>query len=168
MEWATCDSCGKEFKRKKSQLKLAIKHYCSIRCSEQGRKKGKIIECFVCKKLVYKSLKDLNKSKSKNYFCNKTCANLWIGKQQRAEKNPNWAGGKSSYKVLLKRTDIKKSCVLCEKNDLKILCVHHIDKNRKNNSIKNLVWLCYNCHFLVHHYKKEETELSQKLYDKKV
>jgi predicted HNH restriction endonuclease len=27
-----------------------------------------------------------------------------------------------------------------------------VDKNRKNNKIKNLIWLCRNCHFLIHNY----------------
>ena len=26
---------------------------------------------------------------------------------------------------------------------------------RKNNSVSNLIWLCHNCHHLVHHYKNE-------------
>jgi len=168
MEWVICDSCGKKFKRKRSQIKLAVKHYCSISCAEKGRIKGKMVECFNCKKLVYKSLKDLNLSKSGNYFCGRNCSNIWIGKQQRTENNPNWAGGKSSYKVLLKRTGIKQVCFLCGEENLKMLAVHHLDKNRKNNSTSNLVWLCHNCHFLVHHYELEKNKLFQKLNGKKV
>jgi hypothetical protein len=155
MEDIICEICGKKFKRKKSQIKLATKHYCSIRCSEKGRRRGKIVKCFVCKTPVYKSLKDLKLSKSGKYFCNHICGNKWIGKQQRAWNNPNWLGGKSSYKELLNREEIMKECILCKKNDTRILCVHHLDKNRENNEIKNLVWLCRNCHFLVHNYKKE-------------
>jgi predicted HNH restriction endonuclease len=33
--------------------------------------------------------------------------------------------------------------------------VHHIDKDRTNNTLKNLAWLCHNCHYLVHHDKLE-------------
>ncbi len=155
MEDIICEICGKKSKRKRSQIKLAAKHYCSRFCSEKGRKKGKIIECCVCKKLVYKKLKDLNLSKSGKYFCSHVCCNIWVGEQQRAENHPNWASGKASYKKLLIRTDSLKECVLCKKNDIRILCVHHLDKNRENNKIKNLIWLCRNCHFLVHNYKKE-------------
>jgi hypothetical protein len=155
MEYAICDFCGKKFKRKKSQLKLSIKHFCSAYCSDQGRRKGKITKCFVCKKLIYKPLKDLKNSKSKKYFCSKVCSNKWIGEQQRAENHPNWKGGEYSYKNLLKRTGSKKACVSCGKDDIRILCVHHIDENRKNNGVKNLMWLCRNCHFLVHNYSKK-------------
>jgi len=155
MEYTICDFCGKKFKRKKSQLELSIKHYCSVNCQTQGRKKGKAVKCFVCSKFSYKSLKDLKNSKSKKYFCSQICSNEWIGKQQRDKNHPNWKGGTFSYKNLLKRTDSKQACVLCGKDDIRILCVHHIDKNRKNNNIKNLTWLCRNCHFLVHNYSKE-------------
>jgi len=163
MEWAVCDTCNKKFKRKKSQIKLAVKHYCSISCMRLGSRKGKTVECFECKRPIYRSLKSLKESISKNYFCSKTCGNIWIGKQQRVENNPNWRGGESSYKEVFSRTGIEKICVLCSKNNPKILCVHHIDINRKNNSISNLVWLCRNCHFLVHNYKKESLNLLNKL-----
>jgi hypothetical protein len=162
MENIICDFCSREFKKKKSQLKLSAKHYCSIHCSEQGRRKGKTIQCFTCDKLTYKSLKDLKNSKSGKYFCSQICSNVWIGKQQRAGNNPNWTGGLSSYKILLKRTKSKQVCNLCGKDNLKMLCVHHLDRNRKNNNMQNLIWLCRNCHFLVHHYKKEENRLFKK------
>lgn len=162
MENVICDFCRQKFKKKKSQLKLSIKHYCSIHCSEQGRRKGKMIECFTCNNSTYKSLKDLKNSNSGKYFCSRTCSNVWIGKQQRTENNPNWTGGLSSYKDLLKRTNTKQACVLCGKDNRKILCVHHMDRNRKNNNVRNLIWLCRNCHFLVHHYKKEANRLVEK------
>lgn len=162
MKNVICDFCGQQFKKKKSQLKLSIKHYCSIHCSEQGRRKGKTIECFTCNKIIYKPLKDLKNSKSGKCFCGRICSNVWIGKQQRTENNPNWTGGLSSYKDLLKRTNTKQFCVLCKKDNHKILCVHHIDRNRKNNNVRNLIWLCRNCHFLIHHYKKEANRLAGK------
>jgi len=32
---------------------------------------------------------------------------------------------------------------------------NHIDSNRKNNNLNNLIWLCMNCYYLVHnHYEK--------------
>lgn len=155
MKDVVCSFCNRKFKRKESQIKSAIRHYCSVYCSEQGRKRGKIVRCFVCKKTTYKKLKALKLSKSGEYFCSHKCSNIFIGRGQRAENHPNWAGGIFSYKNLLKRTDLKKECILCGKNDSRILCVHHLDKDRGNNKISNLVWLCRNCHFLVHAYRKE-------------
>jgi hypothetical protein len=155
MDNVICNFCNKEFRKKKSQIFLSQKHYCSKICLEKSKKKGKLVECFVCKKLVYKKIKNLNLSKSGKYFCSHTCSNICTGERQRAENHSNWINGESSYKNLLKRTNSLKECVLCKKNDIRILCVHHLDKNRKNNKINNLIWLCHNCHFLVHNYKKE-------------
>lgn len=42
-------------------------------------------------------------------------------------------------------------CTLCKTEDKRVLATHHIDRNRLNNSVNNLAWLCHNCHFLVHH-----------------
>jgi 5-methylcytosine-specific restriction endonuclease McrA len=41
-------------------------------------------------------------------------------------------------------------CQKCGNTDLRVLLVHHIDKNRNNNNPENLQILCYNCHILVH------------------
>lgn len=38
-------------------------------------------------------------------------------------------------------------CAICGwKEDEDILQVHHIDENRQNNALKNLIILCPNCH----------------------
>jgi len=44
----------------------------------------------------------------------------------------------------------------------KVIIVHHIDKNRKNNKLSNLAWLCRNCHFLVHHHEEENLKFLEK------
>jgi predicted HNH restriction endonuclease len=46
-----------------------------------------------------------------------------------------------------------------------MLIVHHVDENRSNNDPENLIWLCYNCHHLVHNYQKEKAKLNQTLKD---
>lgn len=51
-------------------------------------------------------------------------------------------------KVALKR--LKHSCVKCGVTNLKVLIVHHKDRNRQNNNLDNLEFLCRNCHFLEH------------------
>ncbi len=47
-------------------------------------------------------------------------------------------------------------CEICKTTKRKI-CIHHKDKNRKNNDIKNLSALCYSCH------KKEDNRLNGKI-----
>lgn len=167
MDLVICNSCGKKFKRKKSQIKLAVKHYCSISCSEQGRRKGRDVLCSTCGIEVYRPLKQINGSKSGKYFCTKKCLLRWIHKKH--DGHPNWKGGKHVYRNILIKSDPNKIfCLLCKESNLLMLVVHHLDKNRLNNNINNLVWLCHNCHFLIHNYLVESKKLSSILYAKKV
>jgi hypothetical protein len=158
-----CRVCNKEFYAKLNWIKKGYGKYCSVGCRGIFQRMGKKIKCHTCGKEIYRSLRDIKRSKSGNFFCNKICSNEWIGKQQRTENNPNWEGGESSYKIILKRTDSSPTCFLCGENNYRILCAHHKDKNRSNNNVQNLIWLCRNCHFLVHHYKNEENHLNKKL-----
>jgi len=40
-----------------------------------------------------------------------------------------------------------------------ILQFHHIDRNRKNDSLENLMVLCPNCHSALHHVKAAKIEI---------
>jgi RNase P subunit RPR2 len=71
------------------------------------------------------------------------------------ERHANWKNGEASYRHILKREDRKLVCEKCSTVDARVLAVHHKDKNRKNNKPENLIWLCHNCHFLVHHFANE-------------
>ena len=161
-----CVICGKKFLRKKSQVILGGGNYCSNKCRFIGRKNGKNVLCSFCGKEVYRSSKELKRSKSGEYFCSKKC--LFAQIYKKYEGHPNWTGGfHAEYrKKLIKYGKSGNSCLLCNENNFKILVAHHIDKDRSNNSIHNLVWLCHNCHFLVHHYREEEKQLARILHGK--
>lgn len=161
-----CKICYSQFYAKPSLLKVGWGKYCSITCQRKGQKKGKIVHCFMCHKEVYRQLKALNGSKSKKYFCGKSCQTIWRNSIEFiGSRHPNWQGGHSSdsYRRILKRTGIKEMCKLCRNNDKRILAVHHIDHNHENNKQKNLTWLCHNCHFLVHHYQDLRKQLMETL-----
>lgn len=49
-------------------------------------------------------------------------------------------------------------CELCNKNK-KIMQIHHIDKNRLNNSMRNLVLLCKECHLEIHNIERKINKL---------
>lgn len=51
--------------------------------------------------------------------------------------------GKSNYKHM-----VENNCSICCDN--KDLIVHHIDENRENNNVENLVTLCRKCHSQIH------------------
>ena len=70
--------------------------------------------------------------------------------------HPNWKGGEHAYRDTMLRMPKSKKCKRCGIADLRLLTVHHLDENHRNNRIENLVWMCYNCHFLVHKNKEEK------------
>ena len=156
MPIAQCKICLKSFYVKPSHLKLGWGKYCSKNCQSKGQLKGKFVKCFICDKKIYRSPKTLLKSKSKKYFCSKTCQTLWRNKIYIGDRNKNWKNGESSYRNILKREGIKARCNLCGTKDERVLTVHHKDRNRNNNKISNLIWLCLNCHYLVHRYSVKE------------
>lgn len=161
MAVVACKICSKEFYAKPSWLKNGAGLYCSKNCQNLGRKKGKRVACFLCGKEVYKQVKALNTSA--RLFCSRKCSVFWHNAEFVEQKHGNWKQGSFAYKRILERSNTPACCALCGNSDREILLVHHIDKNRKNNTLKNLVWLCHNCHHLVHCYADVEKELADTL-----
>lgn len=87
------------------------------------------------------------------------CSLTWRNSTFVGEKHPNWRHGVFSYKETLLRSGIPQVCALCKTTKRSVIIVHHLDKNRKNNNLENLTWLCRNCHFLVHNYEEENGKL---------
>lgn len=79
------------------------------------------------------------------------------------ENHPNYIEGKYTYRTVLKRKGVPQVCTYCGFDDKRVLAAHHIDENHGNNEASNLAWLCYNCHFLVHHDKVEKSKFLKKL-----
>lgn len=156
MPIVACKICSKEFYGKPFFLKKGQAKYCSSECMRLGSRTGKIVKCHSCGKETYKTKKALRVSKSKTYFCTKSCQTKWRNSVFIGPKHANWIDGEYSYRGVIKRHNTPKICRLCKTTDERILAVHHIDRNRKNSSISNLAWLCHNCHFLLHHYKDVE------------
>ena len=47
--------------------------------------------------------------------------------------------------------NLGSKCKRCGIKDIRVLLVHHKDRNRNNNQIKNFEVLCRNCHILEHY-----------------
>ena len=150
-----CEVCKKEFKTKLFWLKKGWGKFCSSACQYKARRKGKVIPCHICGKERYKTQKQLKGSKSGLFFCGKNCQTKWRNQVFVGAKHANWIDGAHAYRSVLGRNKVKEVCTLCETRDKRILAVHHLDRDHKNNEVANLAWLCHNCHFLVHHDTKE-------------
>lgn len=146
-----CEVCKKEFYAKPNHLKLGWGKCCSYACRNQFSRKGKLVRCTTCNKEVYKSPFHLRHSQSKKYFCCKSCQTVWRNGLYLGKDHENWVDGAKSYRDILKRNGVRPECNLCKTANPLLLAVHHVDKNRHNNDISNLTWLCHNCHYLVHH-----------------
>lgn len=155
MTFVSCIGCGKEFRSKPSWIKRGYGKYCSRKCQHKAARKGRTVHCHTCGSPVYRKPKDLERSKSGKFFCNKKCQTQWRNQLYTGPKHRNFTNGKSTYRAALSRSGAPKRCGRCSSNDVRVLAVHHIDKDRTNNKIENLAWLCHNCHYLIHHYKDE-------------
>lgn len=150
----SCKVCAKPFQDKISRIKKGWGDYCSNSCKYLGMKTGRLYQCSTCNKSLYRTAGQQKKSKDGKFFCNKSCFARWKNTLWSfGKKHFNWRGGESVYRDIMLRNNIPATCSNCSIHDLRVLVVHHIDENRKNNIIENLKWLCRNCHYLVHNRK---------------
>lgn len=151
---AKCRICGKEFYVRPNHLRRGWGKYCSWKCKCKAQLKGKFVYCETCGKKIWRMPRDLKHSKSEKFFCNKTCQTIWRNKVYSGPNHPFWTGGESVYRKILMENGISPICARCKEKDQRVLTVHHKDKNRYNNKTKNLIWLCLNCHYLIHHHNE--------------
>jgi len=73
----------------------------------------------------------------------------------KGEKHPSWRGGKkaaiygSDFNLWVKRVVAKRDggiCRVCGLKKKRWMSIHHIDYDKNNNKVENLVLLCINCH----------------------
>jgi hypothetical protein len=145
-----CAICQKEFYAKPSHIQRGWSKCCSIECRAELQKKGKYVKCAICQKEIWKIPRDIKRSKSGKFFCSKSCQTKWRNIIYSRENHALWKGGTCTYRDIMIESKEITECNKCKEKDIRILVVHHKDQNRKNNSLKNLVWLCRNCHYLVH------------------
>lgn len=154
-----CKICEEAFETKPFYIKKGQGKYCSSACHHLGLRKGRVVTCYICKKETYKSLKALQGSKSKKFFCSKSCQTTWRNSEFFGSKHANWVEGLYAYRSVLTRHKVPAICKRCKTTDKRVLAVHHIDQNRKNNTISNLTWLCHNCHHMIHRYPEERKKI---------
>ncbi len=145
-----CQHCGKTFKIFKCWLKKNKGKFCSLKCMGKARK-GKP----VWNKGIPHT--ETTKDKIRQKALGRTGWNKGLTKEShpnltrlKKEKSPNWRGGTTVYRsIALDNLPVK--CAICGVSNPKLLVVHHIDRNRRNNQLNNLQFLCLNCHRLEHY-----------------
>lgn len=148
-----CAYCGAEVWRRKSQLEKYPRSYCSQECLFASRRKRVACFCAECGSPVERTPAEIAKSKSGNVFCSQRCNTVYLNRRRVGELHPNYNGGHSMYRA----NAIKAHGAYCHSTycDLTVagidipegmLDVHHIDGDRGNNAIDNLIVLCVWCH----------------------
>jgi hypothetical protein len=127
-----CKTCNKKFI--KNVLSTRSDAYCSLACIQR-------YPCQLCGKIITGRVSFQSRKKR---YCTKACAsfvNRTLNSKMRYMPNGFARSIRKHGKIM---------CDICGIDDVQVLCVHHIDGNRLNNSMDNLQTLCCNCHHRIH------------------
>ena len=143
----SCNNCRNEYKKQKRLAEgAAQEHYCSQKCYRDSTTRIKVT-CAHCGTIFTKQPSKMN-TKSGLHFCSrehKDLAQKYIKEIQPAHYGTTT---KNYRDKALNHYGCR--CSKCGFTNVAALEVHHIDRNRDNNDISNLVVLCANCHRIEH------------------
>lgn len=149
--------CGDQIEIKEHHLRYGIPKYIS----------GHNTEIKVRLKCLYEKCAN-NVSKPYNKFCSHKCYSLYSVR----EKASAWEGGISKlpyafeFNKQLKQFIKQRDQNICQNPNCmntKNLHVHHIDYDKQNNNIENLVTLCRSCHTKTNHNRYYFTNYYQEI-----
>lgn len=143
----TCTWCKTQIYRRPSELqKTEGRAYCGAVC--YGLACRKETACVVCGK---KMLSSLNKK-----TCSRSCSNVnRIGIEYLRNKPRDKVATIVAIKTRLLKSRGEK-CERCDYSKKEVLHVHHKNRNRLDNSMKNLELICPNCHYEEHYLKNND------------
>lgn len=150
----TCLHCKSIFLKSSYEIKRSKsrKNFCSLDCKNKSSQNRLHVQCELCHCYFERTESRTKKVKvSGLQFCSRSCKDLAqrlsssvVGLRPKGYKN-----GYSVYRRIAFENK-GRQCEHCQITNELVLCVHHKDRDRSNNSIDNLEVLCYNCHVLVH------------------
>lgn len=140
-----CSVCNKAiYKRPALLVASEGKSFCSQACFGISCRKEK--SCTICGKLI---LASLNKKTCSRACANKNREGIKYGVGSLKDKVK--AQQAIKMRLLLSRG---KVCERCGYDKYEILQIHHKDRDRTNNDLKNLELICPNCHYEEHFLEK--------------
>jgi hypothetical protein len=147
-----CSFCGSEFSRKKSMVKE--NNYCTRSCYlSYSKSLRETMNCSYCDNELERYTSYVERSESGLFFCDRGCKIRFAPIHLSDDKHPLWNGGSGTYR----RRALKHYGESCHNEDCDLkgtdiiipsymLDVHHIDSDRTNNALTNLIPLCIWCH----------------------
>lgn len=143
-----CLYCAVEFDVLLKELNRGNGKYCSRSCSNKARSlvpKAPNRTCAWCGERFYRRPSSV--SKSGLYFCcrkHKDCAQRTNGIKDI--QPDHYGSGHSVYRLVAFRS-LPKRFNRCGYDTIEeVLEVHHVDRNKQNNTLENLEILCPTCH----------------------
>lgn len=123
-------------------------------CSQDRLNKDKVeLTCAYCGKKFLRSKSNVTKSKSGQHFCCREHKDLAqridSGDKFDVIRPSHYGTGSYNYRDKAFKEYEHKCSVCGYDEDERILQVHHIDGNRDNNALDNLIILCPNCHWKI-------------------
>ncbi len=135
-----CLQCKNTFISKKSPTRK--QDFCSVQCSSKSRIKNIERVCKCCNAVFYVVPYRLTVSGGGTY-CSQKCRLEDWDRQSLAKQMPG-SYRQNAWKVF------EKKCYDCGIDDDRIIVIHHIDGDRKNGLLTNLIPVCHNCHCIRH------------------
>lgn len=144
--YVACDTCAAVFPKAKRFVCRDKHHYCSHDCAQLGRRQRIDRVCPVCgQKFVVRPHRI--KSKTGVVCCSVQCKNIASTLEMGIIKCDHYSDGSYTYRDIALR-NYPHECELCGDKIVELLDAHHIDHNRKNNAVENLMLVCPYCHAL--------------------
>lgn len=155
-----CEICETKFYALKRKNKK--RRFCSQECHAKGYERLNITcNCAWCNLEFKRKKSGFYNSKHKIYFCCRKCKDSAQKIGGIKEIQPSHYGSGTdkdrAYKIAIYRKLWTEAgncleCKRCGYNEFESsVHIHHLDHNRLNNDISNLIALCANCHLSLHH-----------------
>lgn len=147
------------------------KHHICPKCQQQDLDNKSIkeeCECAYCHNKFFRAPSKLGNSKSGLLFCcreHKDLAQRIDSGEKFNSIRPDHYNNGMNYREKALR-EYQHKCAICNWNeDTDVLEVHHIDENRQNNELDNLIILCPICHrkLTTHKYELINRSIIQKV-----
>ena len=142
-----CDNCGNPFPKPKRFVGKGKREICSRDCLDAANQNRIKMNCAICGKEVWRNPSKVGKNNLA--FCCREHKEEAQTIKSGLLKCTHYADGSTIYR----RTALEHygaKCEWCGFGIEALLEAHHINKNRYDNRIENLIILCLICHGLVH------------------
>lgn len=150
----SCLECQQTFEAPLREVNRGNGKFCNLKCSGLHNAKQRPpaptvqVICKHCRKPFVRRPYRM-KAKTGLYFCSVECHNTAAKERLDLSLRPNWTEDASSSYRKRALEHYGPICSRCKYTGT-ALQAHHIDENRSNNDIKNLMVLCSNCHIEKH------------------